>query len=144
MNDHIVNKIKYLVVGVFPLFFYFVLSLVWQIPFLFQSNDLVLTGKVVIAILFLAMWGVTAYKLEEQETLKFMDYGLTHLLGLGLIIVALIAPFNSLSELYYVTVSSALSPHQPGPISMAFSLVLMLTVFILSSNVAKRKKHSSP
>ena len=144
MSDHLINKIKYLVVGILPLLFYFVLSLVWLIPFIFQSNDWITTVKVLIAILFLAMWGATAYKLEELETLKPMDYGLTHLFGLGLIIAALITPYNALSEIYYVTVSSALSPHQPTPINMAFSFVLMLAVFVLSSKAAKQKKESSP
>ena len=121
MSDYMVNKIKYLLIGVMPIFFYIVLSLVWLIPFIFGSNTLITTVKIVIAVLFLAMWGVTAYKLEEQETLKPIDYGLTHLLGLGLIIGGLVIPSNSISEIYYVSLSSALS-RQTEPVSMTFSL----------------------
>ncbi len=139
MSDYMVNKIKYLLIGVMPIFFYFVLSLVWLIPFIFGSNTLITTVKIVIAVLFLAMWGVTAYKLEEQETLKPIDYGLTHLLGLGLIIGGLVIPSNSISEIYYVSLSSALS-RQTEPVSMTFSLILMLVVFVLGSKAAKRKK----
>lgn len=143
MSDYIVNKIKYLLIGILPLFFYFVLSLVWLIPFIFESKSLVTTAKIVIAILFLAMWGVTACKLEELATLKPLDYGLTHLLGFGLLISALIIPSNSLSEIYYISLSSAFS-RQPQPIAMTLSFLLMLAVFILSSKAAKQKKILHP
>lgn len=137
------DKFKYLAIGVLPLFFYYTSSLVWLIPFIFQSHTLISLVKIILAIAFLTLWASIAYEFERQEPLDPIDYALAHLFGAVLIVVTLILPMNSLSEVYYVTLNNAFTPNRPTLISMIFSLVIMLIVFVSASKVSKRKQNRS-
>lgn len=137
------DKFKYLAIGVLPLFFYYTSSLVWLIPFVFQSNTVISLVKIFLAIAFLALWASIAYEFEHQEPLEPIDYALAHLFGAVLIVATLILPMNSLSEKYYVTLNNAFTAHRPTLISMMFSLVIMLIVFVSASKVSKYKQNRS-